>query len=124
MMNNIEGFTRKDKETPYESFIRMLESNPKIRKLKGFKKFKRNLIELNKRRNEWAHGIVFYKTRGKKSPDIPNNFLFHKGKRININENRLPKYRYFPKLNKNLEIVFLWLRENGYLKLKGFKIHY
>ena len=120
--DDIVGFRAKKREPYYERFIRKLESNPRLNKNRDFKKFRKSLRRFCKERNNWAHGITFYKKRGRKFPSKPNNSLFNRGtgKKIDISANKSPTY--FDKLNMDLGIVINWLNLHGYLKLKKLNL--
>lgn len=70
------------------------------------KSFVANIKKLNEQRDKWAHAIVYFNKR--RNLKIPNGFI-----------GKSPLNKYFDKINDRFKIIFNFLQNHNFLKLKN-----
>ncbi|PIS06099.1 MAG: hypothetical protein COT80_02515 [Candidatus Buchananbacteria bacterium CG10_big_fil_rev_8_21_14_0_10_33_19] len=119
-------YSKRGKDGVFNKFLDEIKKDKSISK-KGLKSFEKHFKILTSKRNNFGHGLIYYKNKKKIRPyNINNNILNPfppknlSAKPINdsLNKNRT----VFDDLNKSYEYVFDWLEKNKILKMEGFEI--
>ena len=118
----------KGKNGVFNKFLDELKKDRSISK-NGLKSFERHFKVITLKRNNFAHGIIYYKNKKKSRPYNVNNVVLNpfspkalssKPLKDSLNKNKT----VFDQLNKSYEYVINWLKERkileGVLKAKGF----
>lgn len=107
----------------FNKFLDEIKKDKKISK-SGIKSFENHFKFITNQRNNFAHGIIYYKNKKPSKPTHINNSIFNKYSQHkqkldqSLNKNKT----IFDKLNKSYEYVFDWLEKKRVLKLEGFEI--
>lgn len=105
----------------FNKFLEELEKDKSISK-NGLKSFKTHFKLLTLKRNNFAHGVVFYKNKKKTRPCNVNNSILNpfppkdlssKPLKDSLNKNKT----VFDQLNKSYKYVINWLKEKNILKI-------
>jgi len=79
-----------------------------------FQNFENALKSIRPKRNDWAHGIIFYEKRD--NLNVPKNSIDNRGKIDSV------QAFYFDYLSKQFDIVIRWLMKNKLFKLDGYEL--
>lgn len=114
----------------FNKFLDELKKDNSISK-KGIKTFEKHFKFITRERNNFAHGIIYYKNKKKNRPNNINNNILnpfppkklsHQPIDYSLNKSKT----IFNQLNKSYEYAIRWLKERGLLnkvlKHKGFHL--
>lgn len=108
------------KEGVFDKFLNKIEQDKSISK-KGLSSFKKHFKIITSKRNNFAHGIIYYNNKKKSRPYNINNSILNpfppktlssKPLKESLNKNKT----VFEQLNKSYEYVIIWLKERGILQ--------
>jgi len=113
----------KGKNGVFNKFLDEIKKNPNI-KIKNVKSFEKHFKFITNQRNNFAHGIIYYKNKKTSRPANINNNIFNKYSRQKkfLDQSLNKSKTVFDKLNKSYEYVFNWLEKNKILEMEGFEI--
>ena len=113
----------KGKNGVFNKFLDEIKKDTNVSK-KGIKSFEKHFKFLTTQRNNFAHGIIYYKNKKQSRPTNINNNIFNKYSKQKkfIDQTLNKKKTVFDKLNKSYEYVFDWLENNKVLNADGFDV--
>ena len=111
----------KGKNGVFNKFLDEIKKDNSISK-RGLKSFEKHFKFITNQRNNFAHGIIYYKNKKESRPANINNNIFNKYSQQKSDQSLNKNKTIFDKLNKSYEYVFDWLEKNKILKLEGFEV--
>ncbi len=90
----------------------------------GIKSFEKHFKFITTQRNNFAHGIIYYKNKKSSRQANINNNIFNKysNQKKFLDQSLNKKQTVFDKLNKSYEYIFNWLEKNKILSMSDFEI--
>ena len=113
----------KGKNGIFNKFLDEIKKDTQIKK-NGIKSFEKHFKFITNQRNNFAHGILYYKNKKQSRPTNINNNIFNKYSQQKkfVDQSLNKKKTIFDKLNKSYEYVFNWLEKNKVLNIIGFDV--